>query len=238
MSKKLKKRISKHATKKVNRFVRVMHLQSLVEDSNMQALRKAGHTDLPCKEGCHYCCYEPTEAIMWEAKLAAHHVRHELHAEQRKLLEQIIMDWVDWYMGIGRPMDPREYRANPRLCPFCIGEKCVIYDYRPMACRIHVVPDGPECCKPERAPDDDGTIVRSVELITSAWIATGADEVYTFPEAVASSLGLLPKRRKLVVRDSVKRAIYDITQLSTEEPMYKRYQKLILEFSQVWHAKY
>lgn len=81
------------------------------------AIGEAARGIAPCHDGCSHCCHIPVLITAAEAEVIAHETGRELlHPEwcyEQKL----------------------EYIGNP--CPFLEGDRCGIYEHRPLTCRAH-----------------------------------------------------------------------------------------------------
>ena len=153
---------------------------------------------IPCKEGCHWCCYEPVESTMAEAYLIADFIEKSPSIVKDGLLASL-QDWLSWFKENNRPVIPEVYRSHKKLCPFCQDGICTIYPIRPLTCRTYVVPDGPELCKSDR--DQDGTLPIVPTTTSAAWMALDR-RVHIFQEALCAALGLTPEKG-LIIKENL-----------------------------------
>lgn len=78
---------------------------------------------IACKKGCSFCCHIQVQITQVEANYIAAHAGVEARQSPKNdLIPPAKGSWVD----------PR------RPCPFLKNDECSIYEYRPLACRVHV----------------------------------------------------------------------------------------------------
>lgn len=148
-----------------------------------QALREHG-IDVACRRGCHWCCYEPVDTHEAEAELLADAVtklgRGRVRRRLVKLAKRIDRCGVafDDYQG---------YRDLRALCPLCEDGECLVYDVRPLSCRIHVMEHDSGFCRPERT--EHGRVPRIPEILVGALLALGHGAIMRLPGALAQALG-------------------------------------------------
>jgi Fe-S-cluster containining protein len=94
-----------------------------------------------CKMGCAWCCHQEVFAITPEfLYLNAYVQKHLSEAEQQAVLERA-MEKVKITMNL-----PVEEQLRIRsACPFLDSAKCMVYEARPMACRIYLSASESSC---------------------------------------------------------------------------------------------
>ncbi len=83
--------------------------------------------DIPCKEGCHYCCYQDVHITKAEVVL----ITLVVDQISDKVKQNLLNDKSDYVSLNGSA--PMPYS----LCPLLEDGKCMIYDYRPVFCRSY-----------------------------------------------------------------------------------------------------
>ncbi len=147
----------------------------------------AGHGDsMPCRPGCSRCCrylvpvsipevlclaQEITRAAPWKRLLMSESclltARCVLELTPKTLLSDKFIneetprmpglkDVSDWYADMNLP------------CPFLLGNLCMIYDKRPLACREYLVTGSAQGCRPDSV--NEARVVRAPVSILEALV--------------------------------------------------------------------
>jgi Fe-S-cluster containining protein len=120
-------------------------------ESIFKQARAEGST-IPCKKGCHACCYEAVLMTHFEAEPFVDALR-ALPKDVRRGIKLRLLDWFRRMKkaGVkfgGEPNRSEYYKAH-LACPALDPETkaCLIYDARPIACRAHhIVNASPDVC--------------------------------------------------------------------------------------------
>lgn len=113
---------------------------------------RAEGSTIPCKKGCHACCYEAVLMTHFEAEPFVDALR-SLPKDARRGIKLRLLDWFKRMKkaGIkfaGEPNRSDYYKVHV-ACPALHPETktCLLYDARPIACRAHhIVNASPEVC--------------------------------------------------------------------------------------------
>ena len=123
-----------------------VHVSALVRTA-----RDQGHK-IPCRPGCHECCYDAAFITPFEADLLVAAVKR-LPREDQVEVRRRTQRWVKKMRDAGIDIDGEPtlaaYRAERAPCPLLDGRGvCRVYEARPLACRGHgVIDETPDACK-------------------------------------------------------------------------------------------
>lgn len=99
-----------------------------------------------CGANCSACCYEPVYCSTAEL----HHALGRLTPQQRKDVKSRTETWLGKVVPSGLLDDnlPNvfSWRALRAPCPFLENHRCMIYEDRPMSCRLHLAIGPREKC--------------------------------------------------------------------------------------------
>lgn len=100
--------------------------------------------------GCCHCCYEQ---VYCSSKEVAY-ILDGLNIVQRVALSQYVQRAVELIKPFGlfdKDMPPvLEWLKMKLACPFLEEGKCMVYERRPYACRIHLAVNDPDWCRDRR----------------------------------------------------------------------------------------
>lgn len=120
-----------------------------------------------CSKGCSACCSEPVYTSKAEARLAL----AKLPGVERSTVADKTRSWLALAQSSGILANPEphvmDYLAVGLPCPLLKDNLCLVYKYRPFACRSHCATRPAEFCSSARLQQQ---YARSPELIA----ATGA----------------------------------------------------------------
>lgn len=119
---------------------------------NLFKKARAEGSTIPCKKGCHACCYEAVLMTHFEAEPFVEALR-ALPKDVRRGIKLRLLEWFKRMKkaGIkfaGEPNRSAYYKVHV-ACPALDPETktCLIYAARPIACRAHHIVDAsPEVC--------------------------------------------------------------------------------------------
>ena len=123
-----------------------------------QERHKPAFQRVACKRGCSACCHIEVDVTAGEANLALQAAADAGHDVDRDRVElQATTAWDDL---------PIEDRA----CVFLRGNECAIYQYRPLACRLHMVVDTADFCDTVKYPGHEtkNLVIKEAEAILAA----------------------------------------------------------------------
>ena len=99
-----------------------------------------------CKIGCHACCQES----LYVSKLEAQHIVNNLTSEQLVRVTERTRQWVARVEGTEpfKAKMPRQpvWRSLNAMCPLNENGMCMVYDSRPIGCRLFFALDDPNKC--------------------------------------------------------------------------------------------
>jgi Putative zinc- or iron-chelating domain len=104
-------------------------------------------TKLPCRKGCHWCCYLRVRATPLEVLCILDHLQSKLEPGEFTALRQRFTE-TD---AVTRGMNGIQRIGVKKVCPFLVDAECMIYPVRPLACRTFHSLDPLDC----RASLDD-----------------------------------------------------------------------------------
>jgi Fe-S-cluster containining protein len=124
-----------------------------IEDLLEAFLRRSEAEGKPvkCGKGCSWCCYQSVFAVTHEFLYIKEHIqthisdkiRHEILERARKRSRLTINRSVTEQLKLREP------------CPFLEDGACLIYDVRPMACRIYLSSSEKACRKEYEQPGNE-----------------------------------------------------------------------------------
>jgi Fe-S-cluster containining protein len=98
------------------------------------ALAKRQNTTVACYKGCHWCCHQAVFANSYELQYLGTNIKKNFTSEE---VSAIIERTEDKYSMTSNLNDDEvlNYKAP---CPLLKNDACLVYDSRPMACRIYL----------------------------------------------------------------------------------------------------
>lgn len=115
-------------------------------------LQRAGAEGQPvsCKKGCAWCCHQEVFAVTHEFLYLNEFVeKHMTVAEQNAVLER-----AREKVKISMNKSVEEQLKLRSACPFLESGSCMVYEARPMACRIYLSASESSCRKEHDQPSD------------------------------------------------------------------------------------
>lgn len=115
-------------------------------------LQRAGEEGQPvsCKKGCAWCCYQEVFAITHEfLYLNDFAQKHLSQADQLGVLER-----AREKVSITMNKSVEEQLKIRSACPFLESGACMVYEARPMACRIYLSASEPSCRQEHDRPSE------------------------------------------------------------------------------------
>jgi len=105
-----------------------------------------------CKKGCSWCCHQEVFAVTHEFLfLNVYAERNFSDATREKILEQARKKVL---LSMNLTVEKQlQIRAK---CPFLDSGTCLVYEARPMACRIYLSASEPSCKKEHDTPGGKG----------------------------------------------------------------------------------
>jgi len=126
---------------------------------------------LPCRKGCHWCCYLRVRATPLEVLCILDHLQSKLEPGEYSALRQRFTE-TD---AVTRGMNGIQRIGVKKVCPFLSDTECMIYAVRPLACRTFHSLDPLDC----RASLDDeqrSLRIRPDLFVISAGMLAGVKE--------------------------------------------------------------
>lgn len=114
-----------------------MESQIELKDNPNSTIRKCGREDIDC-------CHNQVNLTLVEAIYLSYRINRHVRGDDRTEVIQRALVFPGGEKQIS-PSDANEETSgkqppeknNPRLCPLNQKESCLIYDYRPLSCRLH-----------------------------------------------------------------------------------------------------
>ena len=110
-----------------------------------------------CKKGCAFCCHQPVLAVSHEMLLLKDYIEQEMPAD--KQTQFIDRSREKSLLTLNKTLE--EQQRITHACPFLEHNSCMIYEARPMACRIYLSSSLSSCRKEY---DEPGTGRHKPEL--------------------------------------------------------------------------
>ena len=127
-------------------------LYSAIDELLEAFLQRAGAEGQPvsCNLGCAWCCYQEVFAITHEFLFLNEYVNKSLSAADRFTVLERAREKVKISMNL----TVEEQLKIRSACPFLDSGTCMVYEARPMACRIYLSASEPSCKKEHDHPSE------------------------------------------------------------------------------------
>ena len=127
-------------------------LYSAIDELLEAFLQRAGAEGQPvsCRKGCAWCCYQEVFAITHEFLYLNEYVNKSLSEADRITVLERAREKVKISMNL----KVEEQLKIRSACPFLDSGTCMVYEARPMACRIYLSASEPSCRKEHDHPSD------------------------------------------------------------------------------------
>jgi len=103
-----------------------------------------------CQKSCAWCCYQEVFAVTHEFLYLQDYTLEHLTERQRKGILERAREKVMLTLNL-----PVEEQLKVRAaCPFLEEGSCMVYEARPMACRIYLSSSEPSCKREFERPDN------------------------------------------------------------------------------------
>jgi len=103
-----------------------------------------------CKKGCAWCCHQEVFAITHEFLYLNEYVQKSLSEADREGVLEMAREKVKITMN----KSVEEQLKIRSACPFLESDSCLVYEARPMACRIYLSASVSSCKKEYAYPSD------------------------------------------------------------------------------------
>ena len=110
-----------------------------------------------CKKGCAWCCYQEVFAVTHEFLYLRDYMLQKLTEDQRKRILDRAREKVR--QSIHLAVD--EQLKLRTACPFLEDGSCMVYEARPMACRIYLS-SSLSSCKEEHDRPSNGKVIAAL----------------------------------------------------------------------------
>lgn len=110
----------------------------------------AENQPISCKKGCAWCCHQEVFAITHEFLYLHEYVKSHLSEAERKRVLERAREKVKLTMNKAL----EEQLKIRSACPFLDSGSCMVYEARPMACRIYLSASESSCRKEHDHPND------------------------------------------------------------------------------------
>ncbi len=155
-----------------------------------------------CEIGCSHCCYQLIEILNIEKSTITKRLKKDLKTETKIILKKNLNEWLDFF-DRNTSNNINEFEIFTKLkeiisrerikCPMLINNKCSIYSFRPLTCRLHSVEHSPELCETDPYRDPSENVLSERRKIVSGLKQRMEVSVEPFAYTVAKIL--LPSRK-------------------------------------------
>ena len=140
----------------------VTHLYRAVDELLESFLQRSASEGVPagCKKGCSWCCYQEVFAVTHELIHIHEHLVQAGNAEKEgQILER------SREKATLTDRKPQEEQLKVRAaCPFLEEGSCMVYEARPMACRIYLSSSVRSCTSNYDHPEDGNSFPELFEF--------------------------------------------------------------------------
>jgi Fe-S-cluster containining protein len=110
-----------------------------------------------CKNGCAFCCFQPVFAVSHEMLYLKDYIKKHLPADKQE--ELIDRSRKKSLLTLNKSLE--EQQKISFACPFLDANSCMVYEARPMSCRIYLSSSVSYC---KREFEDEGNSKSKPEL--------------------------------------------------------------------------
>lgn len=127
-------------------------LYSAIDELIEAFLQRAAAENQPvsCKNGCAWCCHQEVFAITHEFLYLNEYVQKHLSEEEK----EAVLDRAREKVKLTMNKSVEEQLKIRSACPFLESGSCMVYEARPMACRIYLSASESSCRKEHDHPSD------------------------------------------------------------------------------------
>jgi len=110
-------------------------------DRQFVEVRRKYPREVRCRRGCTDCCYAPFDLSLVEALYLGRAFRRLPRRERREVERRLQKYEKDWEKRVPKPVTPFVLSTVRLRCPFLNDKgQCVVYEWRPITCRIYGLP--------------------------------------------------------------------------------------------------
>ncbi len=110
-------------------------------DGNFAEVRRKYPREVRCRKGCTDCCYAPFDLSLVEAIYLGRAFRRLPRRQRREVERRLEKYERDWQTRVPKPATPFLLSTVRLRCPFLDNKGlCVVYEWRPVTCRIYGLP--------------------------------------------------------------------------------------------------
>ncbi len=110
-------------------------------DKNFAEVKKRYPREVRCRKGCTDCCLAPFDLSLVEALYMAQAFRRLPRRERREVERRLEKYEKEWAEKVPKPVTPFVLSTIKLRCPFLNDRGlCVLYEFRPVTCRIYGLP--------------------------------------------------------------------------------------------------
>ena len=110
-------------------------------DRNFAEVRQKYSREVRCRRGCTDCCYAPFDLSLVEAIYLGRAFRRLPRRQRREVERRLEKYEKDWQAKVPKPVTPFVLSTVRLRCPFLDDQGlCVVYEWRPVTCRIYGLP--------------------------------------------------------------------------------------------------
>ncbi len=133
-------------------FPAVKKLFASVDEFNDTFLNfiESHHQKTECRKGCEWCCHQPVYALSYELEFLKNYIAENFSAEKQTEIKKRAEQKRKKLEGL-----EKEDLLNSKFpCPLLENGSCIVYEARPVACRIYLSTSLKTCLNYFNNPED------------------------------------------------------------------------------------
>lgn len=141
-------------------------LYQVVDELLEAFLQRSAAEEAPadCKKGCAWCCHQEVFAVTHEILYLHDYTQHKLSEKQREGILERAGEKV--MLTLNKSLE--EQLKVRSACPFLEAGSCMVYEARPMACRIYLSSSVQSCKREHDQPGNRKSIPELYEFPLNA----------------------------------------------------------------------
>jgi Fe-S-cluster containining protein len=135
-----------------NSYAALKEMYAAIDDLNRSLFDFSRQQGQPihCKKGCSWCCHQPIFALGYELDYFKKYIQQNFSEQEQKAVKQRAKEKNDKLKDL-----KNDALLNSKYpCPLLKDGTCMVYEARPVACRIYLSTDVESCLKFYNRPED------------------------------------------------------------------------------------